>query len=309
MAKLTLADARNTMSRGRPWTFRLEYSGLTDAGNPSHKFWLAAGRGRNEPVEIHHGKVGGKPQILVKDWAFVEAKTPEKEAKGYRYVDTPFVRCQQSTIDAFVASQGTPKVTTCTKPTGLPLTVSSQPSGLHPPVLMTNQPAPRTMPKPVPPMTNQATPTAWRCSSGGLAMRIKGSVIEVEFDLFPASWQGAVYGTFKDELETYCTNRMGRPISVWWGGDHSELFHVRCTKRMLFRELVAWFRQKIGVGATPLLPPPKLSGPFAKVVRVRVGARGIWHALDGMGDKVLDLTAKGARDLVAEYPHIQVAGL
>jgi len=35
----------------------------------------------------------------------------------------------------------------------------------------------------------------------------------------------------------------------------------------------------------------------------------VWAALNGLGSKVLDLTAKGARDLVADYPSIKVAGL
>jgi len=83
MARLTLSDARSTMGRGRPWTFRLE---CTTGG--SNKFWLATGRGRNEPVEIHYGAIGSKGTILVKDWAYVEAKTPQKVAKGYDYADT-----------------------------------------------------------------------------------------------------------------------------------------------------------------------------------------------------------------------------
>ena len=57
MALLTLTDARTHMLNGKPWTFRLEFHGQTSNGNPSHKFWLATGRARNEPVEIHYGGV------------------------------------------------------------------------------------------------------------------------------------------------------------------------------------------------------------------------------------------------------------
>ena len=109
MARLTLTDARNLMLKGRPWTFRMECLGP----NPnvqagwSAKFWLATGRAQHEPVEIHYGVIGGtNPTIIVKDWAYVEAKAPEKEAKGYIYADTPFVKVLPSTIAG--ASQPSP---------------------------------------------------------------------------------------------------------------------------------------------------------------------------------------------------------
>lgn len=101
MARLTLTDARNLMLKGRPWTFRLEFQGPNPSNKTgwSTKFWLATGRGSHEPVEIHYGTIGGaNPTIMVKDWSYVEAKAPEKEAKGYSYADTPFVRVQPSTI-------------------------------------------------------------------------------------------------------------------------------------------------------------------------------------------------------------------
>jgi len=269
MARLTLSDARNTMGRSRPWTFRLE---CTVGGR--NAFWLATGRSRHEPVEIHYGAIGNKPQILVKDWDYVERKAPEKEAKGYVYVDTPFVKVQPSTIAAFAAAQGG------------------------------KAPAPKPAPTPAAP-----TPDQWRCDSGGVTMRIKGSKIEIEFDNFPASWQGAVYGTFKDMLTDYCTKRMGRPISTWWGGNSSELFHVNCAEKTLFKSLVVWLQQQIGVAATPLVPAPKLSGPYGKVVQVVPKGQGVWHAMSATDDKMFNLTTKGARDLVAAYPHIKVAGL
>jgi predicted DNA-binding WGR domain protein len=279
MAKLTLSDARRTMGRGRPWTFRLEYH---DTSANSHKFWLCTGRGRNEPVEIHYGRVGGKPQVIVKDWLYVEAKAPDKEAKGYRYTDTGFVKVRQSTIDDFVAGAATQAA----KP--LPA-----------------KPAPTPPPAPA----KQPTPDEWRCDKGGLTMRIKGSRIEIEFDVFPADWQGAVYHTFKDDLGAFCSKHMARNIPTWWGGDSSEVFHAHSNNQGLFKALVGWLQNQIGVTATPLTPPAKLTGPFAQVVALARKGKGIWHAIDSSGDKVLSLTAKGARSLLADQPSITVVGL
>lgn len=93
MALLTLTDARNLMLKGRPWTFRMECT-----LNGRSAAWIATGRAQNEPVEVHFGAIGAKPTILVKDWSYVEKTAPEKVAKGYVYVDTPFVRVQPSTI-------------------------------------------------------------------------------------------------------------------------------------------------------------------------------------------------------------------
>ena len=107
MARLTLTDARSVMLKGRPWTFRLE---CTTGGH--NKFWLATGRGQNEPVEVHYGAIGAKAAILVKDWAYIEKTAPEKEAKGYTYVDTPFVRVQPSTIAGVQASPVIPMTPT-----------------------------------------------------------------------------------------------------------------------------------------------------------------------------------------------------
>ena len=126
MARLTLTDARNVMLKGRPWTFRME---CTTGGH--NKFWLATGRGQNEPVEIHYGAIGAKAAILVKDWAYVEKNTPEKEAKGYIYVDTPFVRVQPSTIQASPVIPMTPSSRT------IPMTPTSPvvPMVAKPPVV------------------------------------------------------------------------------------------------------------------------------------------------------------------------------
>jgi hypothetical protein len=134
MATLTLSDARSLMLKGKPWTFRMEHT-----SNGHNKFWLATGRKQGEPVEIHYGVIGSGGTILVKDWAYVERTAPEKEAKGYDYADTPFVRVQQATIDAAAAHQasvghhvlivttGPAKAT----PVPAPAQIPPVPTGLH----------------------------------------------------------------------------------------------------------------------------------------------------------------------------------
>lgn len=97
MRLLTLTDARWLMGLNRPWTFALN---CTHQG--ANKFWLATGRGRNEPVEIHFGSIGSPGRILVKDWTYLERKVPEKLAKHYFYVSTPFVRVSDRVITAFI---------------------------------------------------------------------------------------------------------------------------------------------------------------------------------------------------------------
>lgn len=139
MATLTLTDARNLMLKGKPWTFRMEFQGPNpnNVSGWSTKFWLATGRARHEPVEIHYGTIGGgTPTILVKDWDYIEQKAPEKEAKGYVYKDTPFVRVRQSTINVWLTSQGQPK--------GAPLPVqpSPPPAPPKPPVATSGLPGP-----------------------------------------------------------------------------------------------------------------------------------------------------------------------
>lgn len=105
MATLQFADAERLSRNGRPWTFRME---LHDSSINAHRVWMATGRARNEPVEIHYGRKGNKLTVLVKDWSYVTAKVCEKEGKGYDYVDTPFIRVRQQTIDDFLAAGGKP---------------------------------------------------------------------------------------------------------------------------------------------------------------------------------------------------------
>jgi len=185
MLVLTLRDARQKMSRSRPWTFRLEYHAVN-----AHKFYLiCTGRGRNEPVEVYYGRVGNRPTILVKSWDYVEKTVPAKEAKGYHYVKTGFVRVRQATLDAF-----SPAPT----PSGSPF-----------------RPPHKQAPGPSATLSPQLPPK-------------------------PAS-------------------------------------------------------------------PP--SGPYAQIVTVAPTGAGVWHALNSSGGKVLTLSKDGVRDLMAQYPNIQVAGL
>lgn len=145
MALITFKQAEALATRGRPWTFKMQFQGLdpNNLSGWSDKFWLATGRAKDEPVEIHFGATGSAGQIQVKDWAYVAAKVPEKEAKGYRFVDTPFVRVRQATIDAHNASKGrqAPVAITGTGPfwapaptPAAPAPVPAQPFAPPPPV-------------------------------------------------------------------------------------------------------------------------------------------------------------------------------
>jgi len=97
-----------------------------------NKFWLATGRAIHEPVEIHFGAIGAKPTILVKDWNYVQRTAPEKWAKGYAYVPTPFVRVQPSTIAGAAVGVTVPPVpsTPSTKPNPAPVTPLALPTPL-----------------------------------------------------------------------------------------------------------------------------------------------------------------------------------
>lgn len=280
--QLTLSDARRLMHQGKPWCFRLEYTGLTANGNASDKFWLATGRGRHEPVEVRYGKVGTEGRVIVKDWMYVEGKAPEKVAKGYDYVSTPFVGVRQQTIDGFGAQQ-----------------------------------APVPPPKPVAPVVAPAAPAAqqdaWEDRKAGVHCQIRSGSIVLVIDPFPSWQKSAGYAFFKGELEAVCQQHTGSRPRIGWSTDgpnqDRHTFSVPSNDRGLFKALVAWLRQQIGVLAAPVNPPPGLTGPYAKIATVKPVGDGVWYALNALGNKVMDLTKQGARDLVADYPHITIAGL
>lgn len=291
MRRLTLTDARTKMQQTKPWTFRME---CRTGG--SNKFWMATGRGYNEPVEVIWGKIGHSPNgIRVKDWSYVENTAPLKENKGYIYVATPHVRVRQQTIDAHVAAHGNkprpPAPVLVPPPPTLAQTATASMQGA------TVQ---------VPP----ANITEWDCRVGGLKVRLKTNAIEIAFDVFPAPWQpSTAYHTFKDDLEAFCLQFMGCPIQTWWGGDSGEIFRVSRGGSTLFAAVVGWIQKQIPGKMTPLLPPSSLTGPFKRIRFVQRTTTG-WLGLDEYGDKVLDLTRNGARKLLQDYPaHVSMAGL
>ena len=100
MALLMLHDARDLAQKKRPWSIRLEFTGI-NANNKtgiSDKYWYATGRGLNEAVEIGWGAVGGKAQTQLTTWAELQNRVPDKLAKGYMYVAHPFVRMSAGNI-------------------------------------------------------------------------------------------------------------------------------------------------------------------------------------------------------------------
>ena len=92
--KMTLQDAYGIASRNRPWSFRLEFVGHngSNLSGTSSKFWQATGRGLNEPAEAGWGAIGNTPQTMLTDWQGVSDKVAEKLAKGYTYVDHPYIK-------------------------------------------------------------------------------------------------------------------------------------------------------------------------------------------------------------------------
>lgn len=295
MARLTLSDASRLSAANRPWCFRMEYTGWngSNQGGSSAKFWLATGRGRTEPVEIHYGKIGTAGTVIVKDWAYVETKAPEKEAKGYDYEDTPFVRVRQATIDAFAAKGGQPAPAT-------------KPVTRNPAVKQTPAPTPPA-PAPTKPIgATGSTPTTWRCDTGQVTVTTSFShrKVIIVFDQFPQPWCNEHQsGAFKVALKA----QFGR--DVWWGGIINETFDLLNADLADFLKVVAWFQSLIPGLTTPLNGAPPLTGPFAQIATVKSMAGGKWIALRADGRKLLDLTAKGARDLTRDYPQITVAGL
>lgn len=134
MACLTITDARDIASRGRPWSIRLEYTGSNydNKSGWSSKFWFATGRGLHEPVEIGWGKNGNKPQTQVTDFPTVEDRVSKKLAKGYDYTDAPYRRMSQAglaKIGAWVTTTPTaaPAPKPAPKPTPTPAPATPAP--------------------------------------------------------------------------------------------------------------------------------------------------------------------------------------
>ena len=100
MARLTYQDAERIAQKGRPWTFRLEYTGHNAAnlGGFSDKYWYATGRGEHEMVEVGWGKIGSRPQTMLLPYHKLANKVAEKLGKDYDYTNTAYVRMSPANI-------------------------------------------------------------------------------------------------------------------------------------------------------------------------------------------------------------------
>jgi hypothetical protein len=100
MPRFTLLDAEGIANRNRPWTIRLEFHGsnLTNASGVSSKYWYATGRGLNEKVETGWGAIGSAPQHQLIDWAELRVRVADKQSKGYKWADTPYVRMSKASL-------------------------------------------------------------------------------------------------------------------------------------------------------------------------------------------------------------------
>ena len=100
MACLTINDAEQIASRGKPWTFRLEFTGSNsaNASGVSDKYWYATGRGLAEMVEAGWGANGNGAQHQLIDWNDLRKRVTEKLAKGYTYVTTPYTRMTPASL-------------------------------------------------------------------------------------------------------------------------------------------------------------------------------------------------------------------
>ena len=100
MARLTYQEAEQIAGRGRPWTFRLEYTGsnASNQSGVSDKYWYATGRGTSEMVEVGWGRIGSRPQTMLLPFNKLADKVTEKRNKGYNYVNTPYVRMSAANL-------------------------------------------------------------------------------------------------------------------------------------------------------------------------------------------------------------------
>lgn len=106
MAKLTIIDAEGIANRNRPWTIRLEYHGSNpnNASGVSDKYWYATGRGITEAVECGWGAVGAVPALQLIDWPELHKRVAEKQAKGYDWAETPFIRMSAGALATIAAN-------------------------------------------------------------------------------------------------------------------------------------------------------------------------------------------------------------
>ncbi len=100
MPRLTIIDAEGIANRNRPWTIRLEFHGANpnNASGVSSKYWYATGRGLAEKVETGWGAIGSAPQHQLVDWVELKTRVLDKQAKGYQWADTPYVRMSKASL-------------------------------------------------------------------------------------------------------------------------------------------------------------------------------------------------------------------
>lgn len=114
MPRLTIIDAEGIANRNRPWTIRLEFHGAnpTNASGVSSKYWYATGRGLAEKVETGWGAIGSAPQHQLIDWAELKVRVADKQSKGYKWADTPYVRMSKASLASLTGNPITAGPTT-----------------------------------------------------------------------------------------------------------------------------------------------------------------------------------------------------
>ena len=137
MARLTIIDAEGIAARSRPWTIRLEYHGVNhnNASGTSDKFWYATGRALHEQVEIGWGAIGAKPQLLLVSWQDLRTRVAEKQAKGYQWEDTGYVRMSPASMAKIInpsAAMVAPKKTPVAAPAPVTPVVAPTPVSMMP---------------------------------------------------------------------------------------------------------------------------------------------------------------------------------
>ncbi|OHD16817.1 MAG: hypothetical protein A2Y38_22225 [Spirochaetes bacterium GWB1_59_5] len=304
MATLTFKQAEALADKGRPWTFKMQFQGLdpSNASGQSDKFWLATGRGKGEPVEIHFGATGTVGQVQVHDWAYVAAKVPEKEAKGYRYVDTLFVRVRQTTIDLHNAHKGAAMAASNSQPAGASV------NGWVAPTVPAQAPLPALAPPtPVPAPWSQQTMTGGcniidPVTNIRIALAILPTYILVEFEQYPLRAGGF-------QTERALIEKAAGSCQVKWVDNPT--FHVMVARNshQVLDQLRDALQDYVGI-ARPA-PLVAKADPYDRIVSVIPPAAtgGNWRALDGADKFVMWLTPKGARQLVQQNPAVKVAGL
>jgi len=108
-----LHEAEAIAEKKHPWSIRLEFTGVNvnNKNGVSDKYWYASGRGLSEAIEIGWGAVGRKPQTQLTTWAELRNRLPDKLAKGYIYVNYPYVRMSAGNIAKILGWVPTPPTT------------------------------------------------------------------------------------------------------------------------------------------------------------------------------------------------------